>query len=73
MLKVIGAGLGRTGTHSLGRALEKLGFGPCYNILEVRKNPGHAVIWNNAMDRKAVDGVRQGTEQKRDISIENDK
>lgn len=55
MLKVIGAGLGRTGTHSLGRAFEILGFGPCYNILEVRKNPGHAVIWNHAMGRKAVD------------------
>jgi hypothetical protein len=28
-LKVIGAGLGRTGTESLKKALEKLGFGNC--------------------------------------------
>ncbi|MBU6268179.1 MAG: hypothetical protein KGN34_11605 [Sphingomonadales bacterium] len=34
-LKVIGAGLGRTGTLSLKLALEKLGFGPCYHMTEV--------------------------------------
>lgn len=34
-LKVIGAGLGRTGTLSLKLALEHLGFGPCYHMLEV--------------------------------------
>jgi hypothetical protein len=45
MLEVIGAGLGRTGTHSLGLALEKLGFGPCYNIYEVGKNPSHQELW----------------------------
>lgn len=55
MLKVIGAGFGRTGTHSLGLALEKLGFGPCYNVPEVSKNPGHTEIWNNAIDGKSVD------------------
>ena len=55
MLKVIGAGFGRTGTHSLGMALEKLGFGPCYNIYEFAKNPDHADLWNKAMDGKAVD------------------
>ena len=27
-LKIVGAALGRTGTHSLKRALEELGFGP---------------------------------------------
>lgn len=55
MLKIIGAGFGRTGTHSLGLALEKLGFGPCYNVPEVSKNPGHTEIWNNAMEGKPVD------------------
>lgn len=55
MLEVIGAGLGRTGTHSLGRALEILGFGPCYNIREVGKNSGHDLVWSDAMDGKAVD------------------
>lgn len=34
-LKVIGAGLGRTGTFSLKFALEHLGFGPCYHMAEV--------------------------------------
>jgi|GEM_PF-4069458 len=28
-LKIIGAGFGRTGTHSLKLALEQLGFAPC--------------------------------------------
>jgi hypothetical protein len=34
-LKVIGAGLGRTGTLSLKLALQELGFGPCYHMMEV--------------------------------------
>lgn len=55
MLKIIGGGLGRTGTHSLGQALIHLGFGPCYNILEVARNPGHTDLWMAAMDGKDVD------------------
>jgi Sulfotransferase domain len=35
MLKVIGAGLPRTGTLSLKMALERLGFGPCYHMFEI--------------------------------------
>ena len=34
-LKVLGAGLGRTGTMSLKVALEQLGFGPCFHMVEV--------------------------------------
>ncbi len=34
-LQVIGASLGRTGTLSLKLALERLGFGPCYHMVEV--------------------------------------
>src|SRR5688572_7898333 len=34
-LKVIGAGLGRTGTLSLKLALDHLGFGPCYHMIEI--------------------------------------
>lgn len=34
-LEVIGAGLGRTGTLSLKFALEHLGFGPCYHMIEI--------------------------------------
>jgi hypothetical protein len=55
MLEVIGAGFGRTGTHSLGLALEKLGFGPWYNTFEVFKNPGHQDIWRRALEGKRVD------------------
>eukprot|EP00898_Chlorokybus_atmophyticus_P007703 jgi/Chlat1/7934/Chrsp68S07366 len=44
-LEVIGAGLGRTGTMSLKAALQQLGFGPCYHMLEVFMNPGHAQKW----------------------------
>jgi hypothetical protein len=44
-LKVIGAGLGRTGTLSLKYALEQLGFGPCYHMIETREHPGHDALW----------------------------
>jgi hypothetical protein len=37
-LKVIGAGLGRTGTLSLKLALEHLGFDPCHHMVEVLAN-----------------------------------
>jgi len=38
-LKVVGAGLGRTGTLSLKLALEHVGFGPCYHMLEITSAP----------------------------------
>jgi len=44
-LKVVGAGFGRTGTLSLKSALEKLGFGPCYHMLEVMGRPDHVEMW----------------------------
>lgn len=47
-LAVLGAGFGRTGTLSLKLALEKLGVGPCYHMLEVVRNPAHARIWADA-------------------------
>jgi hypothetical protein len=49
-LQVIGAGFGRTGTLSLKAALEKLGLGPCYHMVEVGGNEGHAQRWIDAMD-----------------------
>lgn len=51
-IKVIGAGLGRTGTTSLKVALEKLGFGPCYHMFEVIHNPEDAAFWQRALERK---------------------
>lgn len=44
-LKVIGAGFGRTGTLSLKFALEQLGLGPCYHMLEVLQHPEHVEVW----------------------------
>lgn len=49
-LAVIGAGFGRTGTLSLKIALEMLGLGPCYHMMEVFKNPEHAALWSAAAD-----------------------
>jgi len=54
-LSVIGAGFGRTGTLSLKVALEKLGVGPCYHMLEVIQKPEHAAVWNRAADGGEVD------------------
>jgi len=54
-LKVIGTGLGRTGTLSLKAALEQLGFGPCYHMTEVFPRPHHVPEWTNAANGKRVD------------------
>ena len=44
-LKLIGAGLGRTGTHSTKLALNQLGF-PCYHMVEVFPRPAHVAMWH---------------------------
>jgi len=44
-LKVIGSGLGRTGTMSLKLALEQLGFGPCHHMIEVFMKPERVPLW----------------------------
>jgi len=49
-LKVIGAGCGRTGTASLKKALEMLGFDPCYHMFEVISR-GHEARWEAAFAR----------------------
>lgn len=54
-LSVIGAGFGRTGTLSLKSALERLGFDPCYHMMEVGKNAGHAEEWLRAANGERVD------------------
>ena len=61
-LRVVGAGLGRTGTHSLKVALEQLLGGPCYHMIEVLMAPDRALAWIDAFDGKAVDwdAVMQG-------------
>lgn len=48
-LKVIGAGLGRTGTLSLKLALEHIGLGPCYHMSEViAQMRSHLPLWIEA-------------------------
>lgn len=49
MVDVIGAGFGRTGTASLKRALEVLGFEPCHHMSEVLQNPDTATDWVAAL------------------------
>ena len=48
-LKVVGAGLGRTGTHSLKIALEQLLGGTCYHMVELFPRPEHVPMWHGAM------------------------
>ncbi len=47
-LKVIGSGLGRTGTKSLQSALNQLGFGPCHHMVEVFAHPETMALWVEA-------------------------
>ena len=54
-LEVIGAGFGRTGTASLRRALEILGFGPCYHMFEIRRAPWRATAWLRVVRGGAAD------------------
>ncbi|HEY1630496.1 MAG TPA: sulfotransferase [Rhizomicrobium sp.] len=54
-MQIIGAGFGRTGTFSLKLALEQLGFGPCYHMVEVFGHPDHNEVWENAALGKPVD------------------
>jgi hypothetical protein len=54
-LRVVGAGLGRTGSTSLKQALEQLLGGPCYHMLEVMENPEHDAFWLQAVRGEAVD------------------
>jgi hypothetical protein len=49
-MKVIGAGLGGTGTLQAKAALEALGFGPCYHIAEVERHPEHVGLWRRVAD-----------------------
>lgn len=55
---MIGAGFGRTGTMSLKVALEELGFGPCYHMIEVFDRPDHVALWESAARGEAVDWSR---------------
>jgi hypothetical protein len=54
-LRVIGAGMGRTGTSSLKAALEQLGFAPCHHMEEVVTHPEEVPTWQAAARGEKVD------------------
>jgi hypothetical protein len=47
-IEIVGAGFGRTGTQSMKLALEHLGVGPCYHMMEVFGNLEHISLWTAA-------------------------
>ncbi|MEZ6130134.1 MAG: sulfotransferase [Planctomycetaceae bacterium] len=55
MLNVLGLGYPRTGTMSLKLALQQLGFGPCYHMIDVFDRPADVSFWRNAVQRDGVD------------------
>jgi hypothetical protein len=52
---VVGAGVGRTGTHSLKLALEQLLGAPCHHMVEVLGNPDQVPAWIDAIEGRPVD------------------
>jgi Sulfotransferase domain len=52
-LKVIGAGLPRTATLTQKVALEMLGFGPCYHMVNVLGNLDLLYQWRAALNGDA--------------------
>jgi Sulfotransferase domain len=54
-LQVVGAGLGRTGTHSLKLALEQLLGTRCYHMIEVFGRPDDIRGWQRAIDGEPPD------------------
>jgi hypothetical protein len=53
--KVVGAGVGRTGTNSLKLALEQLTGDPCLHMFEVFGDPGRIPLWTDAIHGRPVD------------------
>ena len=55
MIRLVGAGLGRTGTASLKEALERLLGAPCYHMAEVFEHLDHVPTWHAAIRGDDVD------------------
>src|SRR5436190_9718964 len=53
-MRFVGAGLGRTGTHSLKLALERLLGGRCYHMSEVFEHLEHIPTWHAAIRGEPV-------------------
>jgi Sulfotransferase domain len=54
-LVVVGAGVGRTGTHSLKLALEQLFGAPCHHMVEILGDPAQIPAWTDAIEGRPVD------------------
>ncbi len=54
-IRVVGAGIGRTGTHSLKLALEQLLGAPCHHMVEVFGQPDQIAGWTDAIEGRPVD------------------
>jgi len=52
-MKLIGAGMPRTGTLTQKVALEMLGLGPCYHMVDVLADLDQAKLWQRALDGEA--------------------
>ncbi|NNF32423.1 MAG: hypothetical protein HKN66_13600 [Flavobacteriaceae bacterium] len=49
-IKIIGVGVGRTGTYTLKLAINELGYGPCHHMEEVLKNMDVQVsLWSETL------------------------
>ena len=66
MMRVIGAGFGRTGTLSRKVALEELGCGPCYHMIEVFDKPRPCLV---TVDDGFASSTRLGLEVFSDFGI----
>jgi hypothetical protein len=53
-MRVIGAGLPRTGTLTQKLALEELGLGPCYHWVNLLADLDQVELWDRALDGEAV-------------------
>ncbi len=54
-VRVVGAGLGRTGTNSFKLALERLFDGRCYHMYELIERPQDTERWESAVAGEPVD------------------
>lgn len=55
VLSIVGAGFGRTGTRSLQKAVEMLGFSPCHHMYRVRSSAHQLELWQAISDGAAPD------------------
>jgi len=54
-MKVLGVGFGRSGTMSIKQALEEVGAGPCFHMIELIRNNEMIPPWHDAAIKGEVD------------------